>query len=289
VQGATVAVVGLSGSDAVVGVLRRGGYHVVELASVDDVEVRGASAAVAVLVRWPVRHVGLGELGIPVVAWVEGTGVDGERDIAEAGQRGAFDVLRSSAPSAEVVSRLRAAERHARLAADLVELARTDELTGLSNRRHLDEHLQMVSSLARRQRTLFSLLMVDIDRTRRVNDEFGHSAGDRVVVEVARRLQSRLRAEDVAGRWAGEEFVVLLPHTDIDGAWRLADRIRATVCDEPIDLGGGRDVLVTVSIGCAEGYGDDLDDHVRRATAALDEAKAAGRNKAVADTSPVGP
>jgi diguanylate cyclase (GGDEF)-like protein len=277
-----VAEVGLSASDAVVGMLQRAGYHILELASVEDIEVRGHGAAVAALVRWPVRHVGLGELGIPVVAWVESAGVDGERDIAEAGQRGAFDVLRPSAPSAEVVARLRAAERHARLAADLLERSRTDDLTGLSNRRHLEEHLQMVSSLARRQRTAFSLLMVDIDRTRRVNDEFGYSAGDRVVAEVARRLQSRLRAEDVAGRWEGEEFAVLLPNTAIDGAWRLADRIRSTVCDQPIELDDGRDVLVTVSIGCAEGYGDDLEDHVRRATAALDEAKAAGRNKAVA-------
>jgi diguanylate cyclase (GGDEF)-like protein len=280
--GATVAVVGLTSSDEVVGVLERAGYRVVERTSVADVDVRGPSAHVAVLARWPVRHVGLGELGIPVVAWIDETGVDGERDIAEAGQRGAFDVLRPSSTAAEVVSRLRAAERHAGLAADLAELARTDEQTGLANRRHLDEHLQMVASMARRQRTLFSLLMIDVDRTRRVNDEHGHSAGDLVIAEVARRIQALLRAEDVAGRWAGEEFVVVLPHTEIDGAWHLADRIRATVCDSPIDLGDDRDVLVTVSIGCAEGYGDDLDDHVRRATSALDEAKAAGRNKAVA-------
>jgi diguanylate cyclase (GGDEF)-like protein len=285
----TVAVVGLSGSDPIVGVLERAGYRVVELPGIDAVEVRGPSAAVAVVVRWPVRHVGLAELGIPVVAWITGTGVDGERDIAEAGQRGAFDVLRSSTSPSEVVARLRAAERHRQLLQDLSELSRTDELTGLSTRRHLDEHLQMVASLARRQRTLFSLLLVDVDHTRRVNDAHGRGAGDRVVVEVARRIQSRLRGEDVAGRWAGQEFAVLLPHTDIDGAWRLADRIRATVCDAPIDLGDGRDVLVTVSVGCAEGYGDDIDDHVRRAAAALDDAKAAGRNKAVADTSPVGP
>ena len=276
-----MTVVGLTTADPVVGVVERAGYEVAAVERLDEVAVRGPAAAAVVLVRWPVRHVGLAELGVPVLAWVSSVGVDAERDIAEAGQRGAFDVLRSTTTSAEVVSRLRAAERHSAALRDLTELSRTDEQTGLANRRHLDEHLQMVGSMARRQRSAFSLLMIDIDWTRRVNDAFGRAGGDRVIVEVARRLESRLRGEDIAGRWGGEEFMVLLPHTDLDGAWRLADRIRATVCDDPIDLGDGQDVLVTVSIGCAEGHGDDLDAHIRRATTALDEAKAAGRNKAV--------
>ena len=110
---------------------------------------------------------------------------------------------------------------------------------------------------------MFSLLLIDVDRTRRINDEHGErrrrhrAGGGRPPDPVA------LRGEDVAGRWAGEEFVVLLPHTELDGAWRLAERIRASVCDEPVDLGDGRDVMVTVSIGCAEGFGDDPDDHLR--------------------------
>jgi two-component system cell cycle response regulator len=142
----------------------------------------------------------------------------------------------------------------------------------------------MMAAMARRQRSTFSMLLIDVDRTRRINDEHGHDAGDAVLVAVARRIEAALRAEDVAGRWHWEEFIVLLPHTDLDGAWRLADRIRAAVCDEPVDLGDGRDVLVTVSVGCAEGFGDDVDDHLRRTQAAVDEAKAAGRNRAVADT-----
>ncbi len=140
----------------------------------------------------------------------------------------------------------------------------------------------MAGSMARRLRTPFSLLMIDVDRARRINEDFGHNAGDAVLAEVARRIASGLRSEDVAGRWSGEEFLVTLPHTPLDGAWRLADRIRAAVCDAPISLGGGDDVMVTVSVGCAEGSGDDIEHQLNRAQTALDEAKSAGRNRVVA-------
>lgn len=270
--------------------LRAAGFVVFEVGAVDDVEVHGEAAPVAVLVRWPVRHVGLGELGVPVVAVVDATGGDGDDEVgsvvAEAILRGVHDVLLSSASPAEVVARVRAAQRTAMAQRELRSMSRTDELTGLSNRRHIDEHLEMMSAMARRQRSLFSLLLIDVDRTRRINDEHGEKAGDAVLAECARRIVAALRTEDVAGRWHGEEFVVLLPHTERDGAWRLAERIRSSVCDEPVDLGDGRDVMVTVSIGCAESFGDDLHDHLRRARAAVDEAKAAGRNKVVADSSP---
>ena len=266
--------------------LREAGFVIVEVAGVDEVEVHGEAAPVAVLVRWPVRHVGLGELGVPVLAVVDhDAGVDAS--IADAMLRGAHDVVLSTAPAAELVARVRAAARTATGMRELQSLSRTDELTGVSNRRHIDEHLEMMAAMARRQRSMFSLLLIDVDRTRRINDEHGEKAGDAVLAEIARRVLAALRTEDVAGRWHGEEFVVLLPHTELDGAWRLAERVRASVCDEPVDLGDGRDVMVTVSIGCAEGFGDDLQDHLRRAQAAVDEAKAAGRNKVVADTSPV--
>ena len=275
------------GVEAVAATLRDAGFVIVDVASVDEVEVHGEAAPVAVVVRWPVRHVGLGELGVPVLAVIDAGADDESIAIDDAVARGIHDVVLTSASAAEVVARIRAAEQTATAIRELQALSRTDELTGLSNRRHIDEHLEMMSAMARRQKSLFSLLLVDVDRTRRINDEHGHEAGDAVLADVARRITAGLRTEDVAGRWHGEEFVVLLPHTELDGAWRLAERIRASICDEPVDLGDGRDVMVTVSIGCAEGFGDDLHDHLRRAQGAVDEAKAAGRNKVVADTSPV--
>lgn len=268
-------------SDAAVEVALGGaGYRTVRVASLADAPAPGPDAPVAVLLGEHVPHVGLGELGVPVVVLVTAGGAGGAVD--DAIRRGAHDVLRLPLDGAELVSRVRAAERVTRLAAEVRELTRRDQLTGLSNRRHLDEQFVMLSGMARRLRTPFSILMVDIDRTRRVNDELGTEAGDAVVAEVARRVAAGLRGEDVAGRWSGEEFMVLLPHTPLDGAWRLADRIRASICDAPIPLPGGGDVLVTVSIGCADGFGDDRADHLRRAHAALDDAKAGGRNRVVA-------
>ena len=276
----------VAGAEAVADVLRGAGFTVVVAPTIDAVEVHGESPPVAALVPWPVRHVGLGELGVPVLAVIDhGDDHDVEASIDDAVQRGAHDVLLATASPAEVVARVRGAERTARGLRELQELSRTDELTGLSNRRHLEDHLEMVAAMARRQRSTFSLLLIDVDRARRINDEHGHAAGDAALVAVAERIVAALRTEDVAGRWHGEEFIVLLPHTELDGAWRLAERIRASVCDEPVDLEDGGDVIVTVSIGCAEGFGDDLVDHLRRAQAAVDDAKAAGRNKVVADTS----
>jgi diguanylate cyclase (GGDEF)-like protein len=250
---------------------------------VDDVEVQGEDAPVAVVVRWPVREVGFGELGVPVLAWID-DGPGAEAVIDDAVHRGAHDVLLSSVKPAELLARVRAAERTVTGMRELQAMTRTDELTGLANRRQLDEHLELMSAMARRQRSMFSLLLIDVDRTRRINADHGHAAGDAVLADVARRIVAALRTEDVAGRWHGEEFVVLLPHTQLDGAGRLAERIRSSVCDEPVELGDGKDLVVSVSIGCAEGSGDDLDDHLRRAHAAVDEATAAGRNKVVADT-----
>jgi two-component system, cell cycle response regulator len=266
-------------------VLEADGFSVVVVEDVDDVAVRGEGAPVAAVVGWPVQRVGLGELGVPVVVRVPDDEV--EAAVVDAMRRGAHDVVRASATAGEVVLRVRAAERTALVLRQLQARAQVDPLTALGNRRYVDEHLDIMSAMARRQRSPFSLLLIDVDRVRRINEEHGHAAGDAVLIEVSQRIVAGLRAEDVAGRWSGEEFVVLLPHTALDGAWRLAERIRASVCDEPVDLGGGNDVMVTVSVGCAEGIGDDVEDHLRRAQAAVDEAKAEGRNKVVADTSPV--
>lgn len=219
------------------------------------------------------------DVGPPVVFVV-----DGPDEVAGALALGAHDILRVPVDPAELEVRIAAAARTARLRTEVRELARTDPLTGLFNRRFVDDHLAKASSLARRLHTPLSILMIDIDRTRRINDQHGRAAGDEVLAEVAHRVLRALRGEDVAGRWSGEEYIVLLPATSADGAWTLAERIRSSVCDEPIAISDDDDVIVTVSIGCAEGFGDDVEDQLRRVHRALDEAKTAGRNRAVVDT-----
>jgi diguanylate cyclase (GGDEF)-like protein len=164
-------------------------------------------------------------------------------------------------------------------------VAPTETQTGLTNRRPNDEHRYMESSSSRRLRVPASLLVIDVDRLTRINESLGFTAGDAVLREVGRRISARLRGEDLVGRWRTDEFLVILPHTPLDGAWRLGDRIREAISADPDKLDGD-EIVVTVSVGCAEGEGDDVDDHVNRASAALFEAKHQGRNRVIADPTP---
>ena len=164
----------------------------------------------------------------------------------------------------------------------LEDLAHLDGLTGLSNRRRLDERLLLEHERCRQDEEWLSVLVVDIDHFKRVNDTFGHAVGDGILREVAARLSSCVRDQDVAGRWGGEEFLVVLPRTTVDVAAAVAERIREAVAGTPFVAGTGGDLLdVTVSIGC---YGDRTshpDVLVNVADRALYAAKGAGRDRVV--------
>lgn len=163
----------------------------------------------------------------------------------------------------------------------------TDVLTGWNNRRYLG--VRMLEELARARRDAARLvcLMLDVDHFKRVNDTYGHAAGDEVLRELAQRIESQVRASDVAARYGGEEFVVLLPGTDIGSAKLLAERIRGAICASPVVLPNGATVTITVSIGIAEvapsADDNDLktlgDSLVARADVALYAAKSAGRDR----------
>lgn len=246
--------------------------------------IRGALLDVVIADAAWCRPAVLAESGPPVVALVDGT--DG--DVSSAIARGCVDVLLATAPAEEMLARTALAVRLARADQDLraarVELAdatRTDHLTGLANRRHVDEHLAMAASAARRHRQPMSLVLVDVDRLKRVNDAVGHVGGDAVIRAVATRLARVLRGEDMAGRWGGDEFLVVAPSTDLDGAWRLGERIREAVSASPVAIDAERDVVVTVSIGSSTGPGDDLEAQLRQAENALEQARQAGRNRVV--------
>ena len=166
----------------------------------------------------------------------------------------------------------------------------TDVLTGWHNRRYLQVRLKEELARACRHGSNLVCLMLDIDHFKRVNDTWGHSAGDAVLQELAQRVEAQVRASDVAARYGGEEFVVLLPSTDDEAGARLAERIRAAVSATPIDLPGGGSVHITTSIGIAgiapdkdatdlKTIGDSL---IARADVALYRAKTAGRDKVVA-------
>jgi len=160
---------------------------------------------------------------------------------------------------------------------ELARLARTDPLTGLYNRRHVEERLAEAASSARRHGDGLCVVLVDVDRFRRLNDRYGHPAGDEVLRTVASRIRAAKRTEDVARRWGGEEFLVLLPHTPTSGALVFAERLREAVSTRPATA-GGTEIPVTVSVGVA-GDGTDVEELLRRAELCLSAAKAAGRDR----------
>jgi len=163
----------------------------------------------------------------------------------------------------------------------------TDVLTGWNNRRYLTVRLGEELARARRDRAGIVCLMLDVDHFKRVNDTWGHAAGDAVLSELARRIETQVRASDVAARYGGEEFVVLLPNTLVESGMLLAERIRNEIAKTPFDLPCGETVGITVSIGISESHpqpdDEDLktlgDSLIARADVALYAAKSAGRDR----------
>jgi diguanylate cyclase (GGDEF)-like protein len=164
-------------------------------------------------------------------------------------------------------------------AAELREsgLAREDPLTGLANRRAFDEALTAEMARSERAGSKLSILLIDLDRFKAVNDELGHLEGDRCLALTGAAIARRIRAGDRAFRWGGDEFVVLLPGTQRPGVLRTAERLRAAVAEAPVALDGAS-VAVTVSVGWANWSGDTPDDLLLRADRALYAAKDAGRD-----------
>ncbi len=169
-------------------------------------------------------------------------------------------------------------------ARQLAIAARTDVLTGLPNRRHLVELLQYEKARVERGGRPFCLLMADLDDFKDINDRHGHDAGDAVLREVAQRLRESVRKQDTVARWGGEEFLLLLPESSLDGAAILADKLRRRIAGEPFALGRGRaPINLTVTLGyslCEPGA--DLDDCIRAADVALYEGKRQGKNRTTA-------
>ena len=166
-----------------------------------------------------------------------------------------------------------------------MEMAVTDGLTGLHNRRYLERHLTtLVQQAAAREKPL-SVLILDIDHFKTVNDTYGHAAGDEVLREFSRRVRKAVRGIDLACRMGGEEFVVAMPDTDAALALLVGERLRQKIAGEPFATGeAGVSIAVTVSIGiCSLTSPDDTADAlVKRADAALYLAKREGRNRVVA-------
>ena len=192
----------------------------------------------------------------------------------------------------ELVARVRTQLRRKRYADSLrdnvqaaIELAVVDALTGLNNRRFLETHLANSLDQAAHKGQPLSLMILDIDHFKSVNDTYGHDAGDEVLKTFAQRIKHVLRGADLVCRLGGEEFVVVMPDTTLAVAERVAERVRAAVEDEkfPIDQKASRMIAVTTSVGLAERGADaNADALMRRADKALYASKSSGRNRVTA-------
>lgn len=172
--------------------------------------------------------------------------------------------------------RLRTAELE-KANAELRHLSRHDILTGVANRMAANEHLHSEHVRMKRTGSTYSVLMIDVDYFKRINDTYGHETGDVVLKRVAKTLNSCVRASDFLARFGGEEFLLLLPDTNVESALLVAEKIRQAVESSPDPIAG----KVTISIGLASADTGDLDESagVSRADSQLYEAKSAGRNR----------
>jgi two-component system cell cycle response regulator len=167
-----------------------------------------------------------------------------------------------------------------------MEMAITDALTGLQNRRYMESHLATLVEQAAARGKPLALLILDIDYFKSVNDTFGHDAGDDVLREFATRVRKSIRGIDLACRYGGEEFVVVMPETDTAVAAVVAERIRRRIASEPFPIRQGTTAIdVTISIGIAalSAADDTAAGILKRADLALYRAKRDGRNRVVAD------
>lgn len=224
----------------------------------------------------------------------------GKKDIdsiVEGLETGADDYLPKPFDRRELLSRLKVGLRLIEFEKALREaneklhtLAITDGLTGISNRRAIFERLRGEISRAGRENSTFCLIMLDIDHFKKVNDTYGHGAGDKVLVEIVNRIKSELRPHDDIGRYGGEEFLVGISKADSKISRVIAEKLRKCICERPFQV-EDRKIDVSISLGVVDfmpsrdhDINDFLEGMIKAADIALYKAKEAGRNRVAYDS-----
>lgn len=215
---------------------------------------------------------------------------EGDTDkLIKAMELGATDYITRPIDRNELLARAKSQIRQKRYANRLrenmqksIEMAMTDAVTGLYNRHFLSTHLDNLMSKDNDKRKKVTLLMMDLDKFKLVNDTYGHTSGDEVLHEFARRISNDIRNIDLAARYGGEEFVIVMPETNLEYAHFVAERLRRSIGDEPFKISGSEEpIIVTVSIGIAlAGEKNSSSDKLLvAADLALYQAKENGRNQ----------
>jgi len=231
-----------------------------------------------------------GNANLPFIPIIMQTALDATENKVEGLEAGADDYITKPIDFAELKARLTSMLRIKRLQEELKDandrlrhMSQTDALTGLDNRRHLEERIDEAFQHARRMNEPFSCVMCDLDRFKSVNDTYGHQAGDAVLKEFAGILRSEVREIDRAGRYGGEEFMVLLPGAQLDAAGRFAERVRKHIEGHTFSF-DGVSIQRTASFGVSAWPHPRIahcDGLVRAADEALYVAKETGRNRVV--------
>ena len=219
---------------------------------------------------------------------------DGDRrKLTQALEMGVNDYLTRPVDKNELTARVRTQLRKKRYADRLrhnvqlsLEMAITDQLTGLHNRRYMARHLDTLIASAHKSGKPIAFLIMDIDFFKSVNDTHGHDIGDEVLREFASRISANVRGIDLACRYGGEEFVVVMPDTDAAFAYAVAERLRKSVEANPFDISrdpGALNITISIGIAASEGAQDNAEALLHRADQALYRAKREGRNRVIAD------
>ncbi|MFO1090130.1 MAG: PleD family two-component system response regulator [Hyphomicrobiales bacterium] len=224
---------------------------------------------------------------IPIIIIVD---PDDQQRMIRALDMGVNDYLVRPVDRQELLARAQTQIRRSRFTAKLrdsvqqsIELAVTDPLTGLYNRRYMDSQVDILIDNAANRNKPLSLLMLDVDYFKAVNDTYGHDAGDRVLKELAARIKKHIRNVDLGFRVGGEEFVIVLPETEPEVALRVAERLRKAVSSRPFPIGEKAALPITISVGIASfaSANDTLEEMLKRADDALYKAKREGRNRVI--------
>jgi two-component system cell cycle response regulator len=227
---------------------------------------------------------------LPILLIVE---VDDNSRLMRALEIGVNDYLSRPIDRLELLARVKTQIRRKRFNDRLrdsvtqsIEMAVTDSLTGLNNRRYMMSHMAtLVEQSAERSKPLTALIL-DIDYFKSINDTHGHDAGDEVLREFADRIRANVRGIDLCCRFGGEEFVIVMPETDLGFAYMVAERLRQRVASEPFTIGKDRQkirVTISAGLGTLDSVNDTADTILKRADQALYRAKKSGRNRVVAD------
>ncbi|WP_457748695.1 diguanylate cyclase [Sulfurimonas sp.] len=205
-----------------------------------------------------------------------------ENSIERAYDIGGADYVTKPFQPKELLARVKKELQIQELMNNLKLLASTDPLTKLYNRRYFANVSQHILELSKRQKNNLSIIIIDIDKFKNINDTYGHQAGDSVIVALANKLLHSHRKSDLACRYGGEEFVILLPNTQRNEALQVAEKLRKEIADISVDFQNKQHICFTVSIGVSEvvvANEPNIEKALKRADDALYEAKNSGRNK----------